>query len=110
MSMIKVVVDAIKYKDMTKSQKLEFIKEHLHGWGKMELLSVESFAKSGKVSGTLLTALVNMLDAYNTKMLNSVDATICVNCAKPSKRKHKKEAKGTVYTGFCQHCKHPLFN
>ena len=95
---------------MSRQEKINQIKKHLHGWSKIHLASVEDCAQTGKVSGTLLSALVKMLDEHESEVLQKLGAVTCVNCTKPTTRKHKKEAKDTVFTGFCQHCKHPLFD
>lgn len=40
------------------------IKKHLEGWHGLSNASIEYFAKSGKVSGSLFLALKDMLDDY----------------------------------------------
>jgi len=46
---------------MTKQQ---LIWQHLEGWRKVNIASVKNYAETGKISGTLLTSIKEMMQQY----------------------------------------------
>ena len=53
------------------SLKRDLIKKHIEDWNGLGKLSIDSFAKHGKVSGSFLMALESMMEEYHQSKVNN---------------------------------------
>ena len=54
-------------------KKEELIKKHLEGWNGLDNASIEHFAQSGKVSGSLFIALKSMMDEHTLSLSQQIE-------------------------------------